>query len=164
MRFTSIMVALMALPTALLAGEGLKTNYYEAAVNSAPDPTINYRKWTTSRDGETILEREERDLTRNGKWAQVDQTIMFKGKKVLLLLSIEGRRSAIYYPEAKVKIVHADTDGDGFQERISLLDEKDRTLDILLIDKTGRATPIPDQELASWQKTMKGFSEAMKDF
>lgn len=164
MRVTIILAALLTLPAALLAGEGLTTNYYEAAVNSAPDPTINYKKWTTSRDGEVILVREERDITRDGKWAQVDQPIMFKGKRVLLSMSLEGRRNGIFYPDAQVKIVLADTDGDGIQERITLMDERDRTLDIFQVDKAGRITPVTDEELANWLKMMKQFSETMKDF
>ena len=147
-----------------LAGDGLKTEYYEAAVNSAPDPTINYKKWTTSRDGEIILVREERDLTRDGKWSQVDQIIMVKGKKVVHFLSLEGRRSVIFHPDANAKVIQADTDGDGIHERISLLDQKDRTLDIFQADKAGRITPISDDELAKWHKMLKDYSEVMKDF
>ena len=164
MKLKFIIAALLMAGGTALAGEGLKTNYYEAAINSAPDPTINYRKWTTSRDGKVILIREERDLARNGTWSQIDQIIMVDGKPAIHFLSLEGKRSVIYYPDAHVQVIHADPNGDGLLDRISLLDAKQRTVDIFQADKTGRITPVSDEELAKWQKQMEDFSEAMKDF
>jgi len=164
MRLQVMIAAVLMVGGVALAGEGLKTNYYESAVNSAPNPTINYKKWTTSRDGKVILIREERDLSRNGKWAQIDQIIMVDGKTAIHFLSLEGKRSVIYHPDAQVQVIHADPNGDGLLDRISLLDAKQRTVDMFLTDKTGRITPVSDEELAKWQKQMKDFSEAMKDF
>ncbi len=162
MRLTIILMALMILPTALLAVEGLKTNYYEAAVNSAPDPTINYKKWTITRNGKDILVREERDLARNGTWAQIDQIILFDGKKVVHFISLEGKRTVIYYPDTQLKVVQGNGDGDW--KRITLMAGSERTVDIFQVDKSGLVIPVSDEELVTWQTMMKNFSEAMKEF
>ena len=67
----------------------LKTEYYEAAVNGSK--AINFKRWSTSRSGTIILTHEERDLLMNGKFNQVDTIVFHNGKKLLHIITIEGK-------------------------------------------------------------------------
>ena len=164
MKTSSTIVTLLMIVNCVFGGEDLKTEYYEAAVNSFSDTTINYKKWTTSRENEVILVREEHDLSRDGSWSQIDQTIMSNGKASVRFVSFLAKRSWIYYPDSGVKVMRSDSDGDGFLERITLFDGDDKVIDIFTVDKAGKITPITDEELAKLQKSMKELSETMRDF
>ena len=155
-------VSVLMIGSVALAGEGLKTEYHEAAVNGGTNTAINLKKWTTSRNGKVILVREERDVTGTGTWAQINQIIMVDGKKAVHSLSLEGKRSVIYYPDAQVQVIHADPNGGGLWDRITLLDAKQSTVDIFKADKTGRITPVPDEELAKWQKLLSANDEPIE--
>jgi hypothetical protein len=159
----TIMTLLVACATAS-AETTLTTNYYETAVNIAPRTNINFRQWTVSRSGEAILIREERDLSSNGKWAQRDQMVMHEGKRVIHFLSLEGSKSIIYYPDANLTIIQADWDRNGSPEHIVLLGQNEKPIEILAIDDFGNLNPVSDEELASTQKLLTDFSEALKDF
>ena len=76
----------------------LKTEYYEAAVNGGK--AVNYKQWKTSRDGKLILTHEERDLMQNGKFVQIDTIIFQDGKKLLHFVTLSGKRTCFYHPEA----------------------------------------------------------------
>lgn len=164
MRLTFIIATLLITGAVALADEGLQTNYYESAVNSGLDSTINYKKWTTSRDANVILVREERDLVRDGSWSQIDQIIMVNGKPVMHFLSFKGKRSVFYLPDAQVQVIHTDPDGDGLLNRLTLVENKRRIIDMFHADKTGRITPFSDEELAKSKDFLKEYTETMKNF
>ena len=145
------------------ASEGLKTVYYESAVNGSK--TINYRNWTTSRNGKVILTREERDLVQNGTWSEVDQIVMIDGKKVIHFLSLEGHPGVIYHPEAQVEVIEADTDRNGIIDQISIMDRNEQgVIGLFMVAKDGKITAASDEELAKRVKLLEEMKEKMKGF
>jgi len=140
----------------------LKTEYYEAAVNGAT--AINYKRWNTSRDDKVIVTHEERDLTRSGKFEQIDTLIFHDGKKVLHFVTLLGKRSCFFHPEAGFKVLQGDSDGDGRYDRIVISDAREQMVDSFTIAADGRITPIPDAELKKTQDMLKRGAEIMKNF
>ena len=140
----------------------VKTEYNEAAANGAT--AINLKTWTTTRAGQVIIQHEERDLTHNGKFEQVDTLIFHDGKKVLHFSTVLGKRSCFFYPEAGFTVLQSDTDGDGRYDRISISDAHEQPVDSFTIASDGKVTPIPDADLKKQQDLLKRFDEAMKNF
>lgn len=142
--------------------ESLKTDYYEAATNLAK--AVNYKRWNTSRAGKVILSHEERDLMRNGKFSQIDTIVFQDGKKLLHFITLEGKQSCVYHPETGCTVTHGDSDGDGRYDRIVISDTKGVVVDYFDVGADGKLTPISDAKLKAMQKTLKEFSDGMKDF
>ncbi len=140
----------------------LKTEYYEAAVNGGT--AINYKRWNTSRDGKIIVTHEERDLTHKGTFDQIDTLIFHDGKKVLHFVTLLGKRSCFYHPEAGFTVLQSDSDGDGRYDRIVISDAHEQMVDSFTIAPDGKVTPISDAELKKQLDIMKRFSETMKNF
>ena len=140
----------------------LKSDYYEAAVNSAK--TINYKRWNTSRGGKVILTHEERDLMRNGKFSQIDTVVFHDRKKLLHFITIEGKRSCVYHPETGCTVTQGDSDGDGRYDSIIINDAKGSVVDYFDVGVDGNLTPISDAKLKTMQKALKDFSDGMKKF
>jgi hypothetical protein len=140
----------------------LKTEYYEAAVNGAT--AINYKRWNTSRDGKIIVTHEERDLTRKGTFNQIDTLIFHDGKKVLHFVTLLGKRSCFFHPDAGFKVLQGDSDGDGRYDRIVISDTREQMVDSFTIAPDGRITPMPDAELKKTQDMLKRGAEIMKNF
>ncbi|MES2470536.1 MAG: hypothetical protein V4675_24790 [Verrucomicrobiota bacterium] len=140
----------------------LKTEYYEAAVNSAK--AVNYKRWNTSRDGKVILTHEERDLMRNGKFSQIDSIVFYDGKKLLHFFTLEGKRTCSYHPETGCTVTQGDPDGDGRYDAITVSDPKGVVVDYFDVAADGKLTPISDAKLKVMQKALKDLSEQMKNF
>jgi hypothetical protein len=140
----------------------LKTEYYEAAVNGGK--AINYKRWSTSRDGKVILRHEEHDLMQNGKFSQIDTIVFHDGKKLLHFITIDGKRSCFYHPEPGCTVTQGDSDGDGRYDKIIISDAKGLVVDYFNIGADGKLTPISDAELKTMQKALKDFSDGMKNF
>jgi hypothetical protein len=140
----------------------VKTEYRETAVNGAA--AINLKTWTTTRNGLVILKHVERDLTRSGKFDQVDTIIFYDGKKVLHFASLLGKRSCFFHPEAGVTVLQSDSDGDGRYDRIVISDAHKQMVDSFTVAADGKVTPISDAELKKQQDALKLFGETMKNF
>lgn len=140
----------------------LKTEYYEAAVNSAK--AVNYKRWNTSRDGKVVLTHEERDLMRNGRFSQIDTIVFHDGKKLLHFFTIEGKRTCFYHPETGCIVTQGDPDGDGRYDTITVSDSKGVVVDYFDVAADGKLTPISDAKLKTMQKALNDFSEGMKNF
>jgi hypothetical protein len=140
----------------------VKTEYREAAANGAA--AINLKTWTTTRSGQVIIKHEERDLTRSGKFEQIDTLIFHDGKKVLHFVTLLGKRSCFFHPEAGFTVLQSDSDGDGRYDRIVISDAHEQMVDSFTIAPDGKLTPISDAELKKQLDVMKRFSEGMKKF
>jgi len=140
----------------------LKTEYFEAAVNGAA--TINLKRWNTSRNGKLIVTHEERDQTRKGKFDLIDTLVFHDGKKVLHFVTLLGKRSCFFHPEAGFTVLQSDSDGDGRYDRIVISDSHHQMLDSFTIAADGRITPIPDAELKKTQDMLKRGAQIKKDF
>ena len=140
----------------------LKTEYYEAAVNGAT--AINYKRWNTSRDGKIIVTHTETDQLQKGKFDLINTLIFHDGKKVLHFVTLLGKRSCFFHPEAGIKVLQGDSDGDGRYDRIVFSDAREQMVDSFTIAADGRVTPIPDAELKKTQDMLKRGAEIMKNF
>jgi hypothetical protein len=140
----------------------LKTEYYEAAVNGAT--AINYKRWNTFRDGKLILTHEERDLTQKGVFSQIDDLVLQDGKKVVHFVTLMGKRSCFFHPQAGFKVLQSDSDGDGRYDRLVISDAREQMVESYTITVDGKITPIPDAELRKLQDMQKRFGEAMRNF
>ena len=140
----------------------LKTEYYEAAVNGAA--AINYKRWNTSRDGKVIITHTETDQLHNGKFDLIDTLVFHDGKKVLHFVTLLGKRSCFFHPEAGFTVLQGDSDGDGRYDRIVISDAHEQMVDSFTIAADGRITPMPDAELKKTQEMLKRGAQIMKDF
>ena len=140
----------------------LKTEYYEATVNGGT--AINYKRWNTSRDGKVIVTHTETDQLHNGKFDLIDTLIFHDGKKVLHFVTLLGKRSCFFHPEAGFTVLQGDSDGDGRYDRIVISDAHEQMVDSFTIAPDGRISPMPDAELKKTQDMLKRGAQIMKDF
>ena len=160
----SVFCALTVVPLSIRAEDArpLKTEYHESAVNGAT--AINYKRWDTFRNGKLIVKREERDLTRTGKFGQIDEIVFHDGQKILHFITILGKRSCFFHPQGGFTVLQSDSDGDGRFDRIVISDAKEQMVDSFSIGPDGHIVPTPDAELKKLQDIMKQGAEAMKNF
>jgi hypothetical protein len=139
----------------------LKTEYYEAAVNGAT--AINYKQWKTLRGGELILTREERDLASDGKFSVIDFFVYHNGKKIIHSATVQERRIFIFYPDAGAQAMQSDSDGDGRYDKLTIMDNHEKTIETFAIAPDGRLTPNREADIKEMLEMIDRVEKEMKE-
>jgi hypothetical protein len=138
----------------------LKTEYHEAVVNGGS--AINYKQWKTFRGDQLILTHEERDLAGDGSFSSIDFLVYHDGKKIIHSASLQERRIFVFYPEAGVKAMQSDSDGDGRYDLLTLTRNDGKQSETFAIAVNGRLTPNREAVLKEAEEALKNAYEKMK--
>ena len=141
----------------------LKTEYYESATNGAAK--INYKLWKTVRGGQLLMTREERDITGDGTFSSIDYLVYHNGQKVFQFTSVEfsaveRRRLCIFYPVSGAQAMQSDSDGDGRYDKLTIMDDRDKSVETFAIAPDGRLTPNREADL---KEELEALERAEKD-
>jgi hypothetical protein len=140
----------------------LKPEYSESSTNGTK--AITLKRWQTRRNGKVVIKHEERDLHQDGEFDQVDTLIFHDDKKVLHLMTFQGKKTCFFYPESGLAVTQSDSDDQGQYDRIVLNDAKKQIVDCFIKGADGRLVAISDEELKKVADALNSFSEKMRDF